>query len=113
MNSPLPIKKHFFKKNILITTYPQWATINIIPNIPFEPNPPTKQLRQRETNMQSIKIDNRLRFSYKIRSKFKELKTLLKQQQYIIVQWIYLRMTHLHSCDYGRDIVPAPPQKMT
>ena len=69
---------------------------NIIPNIPFEPNPPTKQLRRRETNLQSIKIDNRLRFSYKIRSKFKELKTLLKQQQYIIVQWIYLRINHLH-----------------
>ena len=63
--------------------------------------------------MQSIKVENRLRFNYKIRSKFKELKTLLKQQQYIIVQWIYLRMTHLHSCDYGRDIIPAPPQKMT
>ena len=63
--------------------------------------------------MQSIKIDNRLRFSYKIRSEFKELKTLLKQQQYIIVQWIYLRINYLHSCYYGRGIVPAPPQKMT
>ena len=63
--------------------------------------------------MQSIRqiIDYNLTTEYK--RKFKELKTLLKQQQYITVQWIYLRINHLHSCNYDRDIFPAPPQKMT